>query len=141
MRLTVVALLLVISCARSREPLRIGVKPGDAAVAAGCSVVRPFRSGDTVSLDRALRDGAIDLYVESHTAALTLVLRKKAQPGPAAESQVRAAYMREDLLWAPMLGRGDAAVVFRKDVDQRCRAASRALMVAPAAGGPPRGGA
>ena len=87
-----------------------------------------MRLGDSVTLDRALREGTIDAYVESHAAALTQVLRKKAQPGPAAEAEVRVAYVKENLVWAPQVGAGDYAVVFRKEVDDRCRSASRTFM-------------
>ena len=133
-------LLMLIACDRSasRAPLRIGAKSDDtAAIAevvatrleqAGCVVERKFRLGDSVAADRALRAGDIDAYVESHAAALTQVLRKKAQAGPAAESAVRIAYVRENLVWAPPLGAGDHAVVFRKSIDDRCRAASRTFM-------------
>lgn len=132
------ALLFFVSCANSREPLRVGLKSGTRELTertarelerAGCVVAKPFREGDTASLDAALRDGTIDLYVESHAAALTLVLHKESLAGPAAESAVRAAYLRSDLLWAPRFPEGDQAVVYRKDIDQRCRSAARALML------------
>jgi hypothetical protein len=81
-----------------------------------------------VAVDRELRAGDVDAYVESHAAALTQVLRRKAQPDAGAEATVRIAYVRANLVWAPPLGTGDYAVVFRKNVDERCRAASRTFM-------------
>ncbi len=133
-------LLLLMACDRStsRAPVRLGAKSGESrqlaeAVAkrlerSGCQVERQFGLGGSIALDRALRAGSIDAYLESHSAALTQVLRQKAQPGPGAEAAVRIAYVREDLVWAPPLGAGDYAVVFRKRVDERCRAASRSFM-------------
>jgi len=133
--------LLLISCDRgaSREPVRIGAKSDDPSAVigesvarrlerAGCVVERQLRMGDAVTLDRALRDGIIDAYVESHAIALTQILRRKAQPGPAAEAEVRIAYVKANLVWAPPVGAGDFAVVFRKDVDEHCRNASRTFM-------------
>jgi glycine betaine/choline ABC-type transport system substrate-binding protein len=133
-------LLLVAACDRSssRAPVRLGAK-SDPSVAlaeivaqrlekAGCVVERRFQLGSAVDADRALRTGEIDAYVESHQAALTEILRRKAQPGPGAESAVRIAYVRANLVWAPPLGSGDYAVVFQKAVDERCRAASRTFM-------------
>lgn len=130
-------LLVALACARDRAPVRLGVK-NDArnarwanAVAArlhraGCRVER--ETGDTQSLDRMLRASELDAYVESHQIALTQVLHHAKLPGPAAEAAVRKDYLEEDLMWAPMLGDGDLAIVFRKRIDERCRAASRALM-------------
>lgn len=140
MRRTLLLLLLLASCDRSasRAPVRLASKSDDSraiaeAVAkrlesAGCDVERKFDLGDAVALDRALRAGDIDAYVESHAAALTQVLRKKARPGPAAEAAVRIAYVKANLVWAPPIGAGDYAVVFRKSIDDRCRAASRTFM-------------
>src|SRR5688572_20011316 len=137
MRRTLLLVLLALSCdwSSSRAPLRIGSKADDSvtiaeAVAqrlesAGCTVERKFRLGTTLALDRALRAGEIDAYVESHAAALTQVLRQKEQAGPAAETAVRIAYVKANLVWAPPIGIGDYAVVFRKNIDERCRAASR----------------
>jgi glycine betaine/choline ABC-type transport system substrate-binding protein len=135
-----VLLLMMMACDRSssRAPVRLGAKSDSSAslaeaVAArlekaGCAVEREFGLGDSVAVDRALRAGEVDAYVESHAAALTQVLRKKAKPDAGAEALVRIAYVRANLVWAPPLGSGDYAVVFRKDVDERCRAASRTFM-------------
>jgi len=141
MRRSLLVVLLFLACDRStsREPVRVGAKSDEqsAAIAenvarrlelAGCVVERRMRMGDAVSVGRALRDGAIDAYVESHGVALTQILRRKAQPGPAAEAEVRIAYVKENLVWAPPVGVGDYAVVFRKNVDDRCRNASRTFM-------------
>lgn len=138
---SLLVILLLISCDRSasREPVRIGSGSDErsAAIAesvarrlerAGCVVERRPRMGDAVTLDRALRDGSIDAYVESHAVALTQILHRKAQPGPAAEAEVRIAYVKANLVWAPPVGDGDYAVVFRKNVDERCRNASRTFM-------------
>jgi osmoprotectant transport system substrate-binding protein len=132
---------MILACDRSasRAPVRIGSKSDaqSAAIAesvarrlerAGCEVERRMRLGGSVILDQALQNGTIDAYVESHAAALTQVLGKKAQPGPAAEAEVRIAYVKENLVWAPPVGVGDYAVVFRKNVDERCRTASRTFM-------------
>lgn len=129
--------LLALSCSRaiSREPVRLGGKSENARLTnmvaahlerAGCRVER--HAGDTASLDRALRANELDAYVESHQIALTQVLHRAKLPGPAAEAKVRSAYLEEDLMWTPMLGQGDLAVVFRRKIDERCRMATRALM-------------
>lgn len=134
-------LLLLTACDRStsRAPVRMGSKSDAESTAiaetvalrlerAGCEVERRFRLGSSVVLDRALRAGELDAYVESHAAALTQVLGQKAQAGPAAEASVRIAYVKANVVWAPPVGVGDHAVVFRKGIDDRCRAASRAFM-------------
>lgn len=137
MRLTLFALLAVLSCSReiSRAPVRLGSKAGTEAltdavatrlVRMGCRVER--HAGDTQSLDRMLRADQLDAYVESQQIALTQVLHRTKLPGPATEAKVRKEYLEEDLMWAPMLGEGDLAVVFRRTIDERCRVASRALM-------------
>ena len=138
--IAVVAALLVTSCgAPPASAVRLGSKsdPESRAVAetiarrleaAGCPVERRFDLNDSVSADRALMAGEIDAYVESHAAALTQVLKKPELPGPSAETEVRSAYIRRNLLWAPPIGASDLAVVYRKPVDERCRAASRTFM-------------
>lgn len=134
MRRLVFVLILALACARSRAPIRLGVKNDVAQLTtsvasqlqrAGCVV--EMHDGDSAFLDRALRAGEIDAYIESHQVALKLIGNAKL-PGPAAEAKVRSVYLKEDLMWAPMLGQGDLAVVFRRKIDERCRAASRALM-------------
>ncbi|MEO8379080.1 MAG: glycine betaine ABC transporter substrate-binding protein [Acidobacteriota bacterium] len=141
MRRFLLAALLLSACNRSvsREPVRIGSKSDDRSTAiaesvarrlerAGCVVERHLRLGDSVTLDRALEGAVIDAYVESHSAALTQILRRKTQPGPEAEAEVRIAYVKKNLVWAPPVGSRDDAVVFRKSVDERCRSASRTFM-------------
>lgn len=134
------ATLLVVACnPPPARAVRLGSKsdPESRAVAetvarrlehAGCPVERRFDLPDSGTADRALVAGEIDAYVESHAIALTQILKKPELPGPAAETAVRGAYIRRNLLWAPPLGTRDLAVVYRKPVDERCRAASRTFM-------------
>ena len=132
-------LLLGVACDRLSVPVRIGAASNvDSRILAetvarqleraGCPVERLYRLGDTRTLDRKLRNGELDAYVESQQVALTQILRKAGRHAPATETLVRSEYLKEDLLWAPPIGVGDYAVVFRKSVDRRCRAAARAFM-------------
>lgn len=135
------ALLVLQGCKPeiSREPVIVGSKSDADSVLlseliaqklerGGCSVERRFNTGDVKATDAALFRGAIDVYVESHHAAMVAVVgENKSQPG-ADETDVRTAYIKRDLVWAPRLGVGDLAPVFRKKVDEKCRSASRLLM-------------
>lgn len=135
----VIVLLLSAGCFEGpdREPLTFGAKPADAALgekvakrleAAGCRVTRRFDLASTLDADRALVAGEIDGYIESPRVALTEVLKKEVPESMTIEQRVRPQYVNRGMLWSPPLGRGELAVVFRKDIDQKCREATRALM-------------
>lgn len=120
-----------------REPVVFGAKPADAALAelvakklesSGCRVVRRFDLANSIEADRALMSGAIDGYIESERVALVDILKKPAPQSMTVELAVRPLYINRGLLWSPPLGRGDLGVVFRKDVDRKCREATRAMM-------------
>lgn len=122
-----------------REPVIVGAKSGaesekfaelvvTALERAGCRVERRYGLGGPVESDAALTAGRIDAYVESQRIALLEVLQEPEQESMRIENIVRPAYVNRDLYWSPPIGSGDLAAVFRRDIDQKCRAASRALM-------------
>jgi glycine betaine/choline ABC-type transport system substrate-binding protein len=141
MRNAVLLLLLAAAtgCFRGpdRAPVVLASKSSEAALAervakkltaAGCRVTRRFDLQSSVDADRAMENGAIDAYLESQRTALTVVLGKKIPTEMSVENAIRPPYVNRGMLWSPPLGRGDLAVVFRKDVDQKCREATRAFM-------------
>ncbi|HEX7708465.1 MAG TPA: hypothetical protein VF701_18530 [Thermoanaerobaculia bacterium] len=94
----------------------------------GCRVERRFDLGDAKAADAVLVAGTIDAYVESQRVALLEIL---GQPDPQTnriETVLRPLYVNRGLFWSPPLGEGDLAVVYRRDIDGKCREASRALM-------------
>jgi glycine betaine/choline ABC-type transport system substrate-binding protein len=94
----------------------------------GCRVERRFDLGSAKATDAALVAGNIDAYVESQKVALLEIL---GQPDPQTnriETVLRPLYVNRGLFWSPPLGEGDLAVVYRRDIDRKCRAASRAVM-------------
>jgi glycine betaine/choline ABC-type transport system substrate-binding protein len=120
-----------------RAPVVLGAKRGDAALAervakkiesANCRVVRRFDLASSIDADRAMDAGAIDAYLESERTALIDVLKLPVSQAVSIEQTVRPVYVNRGMLWSPPLGRGDLAVVFRKDIDRKCREATRALM-------------
>lgn len=134
-------LILVAACQRdtNRAPVVVGaLRTGDSAILsgliarrlemAGCRADRRFTYADAAAIDRALGAGEVDVYVESHRAAVRAVLRVEPREAADNETRVRTAWIKRDLVWAPSIGLGDYAAVFRKDIDEKCRAASRTLM-------------
>lgn len=120
-----------------RAPVILGAKRPDAALAervaqqlekSGCRVVRRFDLASAADADRAVTSGAVDATLESQRTALVDVLKKPVPESMTIEHVVRPQYINRGLLWSPPLGRGDLAVVFRKDIDRKCREATRALM-------------
>ncbi len=120
-----------------REPVVFGAKAADVALAervirklesAGCRVERRFDLANSIDADRALVSGAIDATIESQRVALVDILKKPASDSMTVEHALRPLYINRGLLWSPPLGRGDLGVVFRKDIDRKCREATRALM-------------
>jgi hypothetical protein len=131
--------LLFLGCFEGpdRAPVVFGAKRGDAELAervakklesSGCTVTRRFDVANAVEGDRLLDSGAIDVTIESQRVALIEILKKPEPQAMTIETALRPLYVNRDLLWSPPLGRGDLAVVFRKDVDRKCREATRALM-------------
>lgn len=135
------AVLVLVGCSprMSREPVIVGSKSDlDSVILSelvaqklergGCSVERRLRTGDVKATDAALFAGDIDVYVESHHAAMVASAGKdRSQPG-SEEADIRTIYVKRDLVWAPRLGVADQAPVFRKKIDEKCRNASRLLM-------------
>jgi len=133
------ALLLFAACFQGpdRAPVILGAKRSDAELAervakklesSGCRVTRNFALASSIDADRAMESGAIDGYIESERVALTEVLKKPVPKNMSIENAVRPEYVNRAMLWSPPLGRGDLGVVFRKDIDRKCREATRALM-------------
>lgn len=131
--------LLLAGCFQGpdRAPVILGAKPADAQLAervakklesARCSVTRRFDLANAVEGDRLLTSGAIDATIESQRVALLEILKKPEPQAMTVETALRPLYVNRGLLWSPPLGRGDLAVTFRKDIDNKCREATRALM-------------
>jgi osmoprotectant transport system substrate-binding protein len=86
----------------------------------GISVERRLNLGGTYLCDRALRTGQADLYVEYTGTALTAILKRKAQNGPAdALRQVRADYARAGLVWTEPLGFENTFAILVRGEDSR----------------------
>jgi osmoprotectant transport system substrate-binding protein len=141
MRRVAVIVLLLAACWRDpdRAPVAIGATTNaDSAIlgalvaerleSAGCRVERHFGLGDSTAADTALVEGRIDAYVESQRVALLEILKKPEPESMRIETTLRPLYIDRGLFWSPPLGTGDLAVVYRRDIDRKCRAASRALM-------------
>lgn len=114
-----------------------GAKPADAVLAervarklesSGCTVTRRFDLANAIEGDRLLASGAIDATIESQRVALLQILKEPEPQSMTVETALRPLYVNRGLLWSPPLGRGDLGVVFRKDIDRKCREATRALM-------------
>lgn len=116
-KLLVVSLLLV---ACKRDPIHIGSKNFTESVilgeliaqkleSAGCTVDRKFDMGGTFVCDSAIRNGAIDAYVEYSGTALEAILK---QP----KADLANAYAKQHLHWGPALGFNNTfAMIVRKD--------------------------
>lgn len=142
MRRWIALALLLAACERrspDHQPVVVGATaaPGAAQLSemvaqklesAECRVERRFSLGSTAAVDAQLVKGEIDVYVESHRTAIREVQHRDPGEPPDNESKVRAAWIKRDLVWAPILGVEDFAPVFRKDIDGKCRSASRTLM-------------
>ncbi|HEX2833602.1 MAG TPA: hypothetical protein VHW00_11335 [Thermoanaerobaculia bacterium] len=120
-----------------RAPVIFGAKPADAVLAervakklesSGCRVTRRFALANAVEGDRLLASGAIDATIESQRVALLEILKQPEPQSMTVETALRPLYVNRGMLWSPPLGRGDLGVVFRKDIDRKCREATRALM-------------
>jgi hypothetical protein len=139
MRFVALLALLFVACFEGpdRAPVVLGAKPADAQLAervakkiegAGCRVERRFDLGSAVENDRLLEAGEIDATIESQRVALLEILKQPEPQAMTIELALRPLYVNRGLLWSPPLGRGDLAVVFRKDIDRKCREATRAIM-------------
>jgi osmoprotectant transport system substrate-binding protein len=141
MRRVCVIVLLLAACWRDpdRAPVVIGAtSSADSAIlgalvaerleSAGCRVERRFGLGNSPAADAALVEGRIDAYVESQRVALLEILKEPEPQSMRVETALRPLYIDRGLFWSPPLGTGDMAVVYRRDIDKKCRAASRALM-------------
>lgn len=141
MRILLVASMLILACSRAtdRAPVVFGsTSDPDSQIVgefvakrledAGCTVERRFDLGDAVTTDALLLSGEIDAYVESQRTALVDVLGEPLPETRRVETVLRPLSINRGLDWSPPLGVGDLAVTFRKDIDEKCRAASRALM-------------
>ncbi len=130
-RLTVIALLLSLSCFR-RDPIIIGSKNFTESVLlgeivaqqlerSGCSVERKLDLGGTLVCDRGISSGQLDLYPEYSGTALTAILHQPASSDRAAVNEaVRVEYAKRGLLWGPALGFENtfAMIVRRADADR-----------------------
>jgi len=117
-KLLVLSLLLVVAC--KRDPIHIGSKNFTESVilgellaqkleGAGCTVDRKLDMGGTFVCDSAIRNGAIDAYVEYSGTALSAILK---QP----KADLAAAYAKAQLHWGPALGFNNTfAMIVRRD--------------------------
>jgi glycine betaine/choline ABC-type transport system substrate-binding protein len=133
------ATLLLVACKQSpdRAPVTLGSRAEHAGLAervarkleqGGCRVQRQFDLASAIVAHDALEAGRIDATLESQRVALVEVLKLPVPQSLTIENVLRPQYVNRGLLWSPPLGRGDLAVVFRKDIDRKCREATRALM-------------
>jgi glycine betaine/choline ABC-type transport system substrate-binding protein len=127
---------VVVGATTTPESKRLAELVATRLEAAECRVQRRFDGGSAADVDAKLGRGDIDVYVGSHAISIRDVLRRDPGEAPDNETKVRAAWLRRDLVWAPGLGVGDYAPVFRKDIDEKCRSASRTLMRMAYAGDP-----
>ena len=114
----VVLALLFVAC--KREPIHIGSKNFTESVilgellaqkleSAGCTVDRKFDMGGTFVCDSAIRNGAIDAYVEYSGTALEAILKKP-------KADLAGEYGRQHLHWGPPLGFNNTfAMIVRRD--------------------------
>jgi len=117
-RLVLIALIFAAAC--KREPIHIGSKNFTESVilgellaqkleAAGCTVDRKLDMGGTFVCDSAIRNGAIDAYVEYSGTALEAILK---QP----KADLATEYAKQHLHWGPSLGFNNTfAMIVRKD--------------------------
>lgn len=120
--------LLMVACSKNEQrPLVIGSKNFTESVILGellaqklekngCHVDRRLNMGGTFVCDSAIRNGAIDAYVEYSGTALTAILKQPSVNDRArVDASVRAAYEQRGLRWSPPLGFNNTfAMIVRK---------------------------
>jgi glycine betaine/choline ABC-type transport system substrate-binding protein len=118
MKKLLVLVLLFVAC--KREPIHIGSKNFTESVilgelvaqkleSTGCTVDRKLDMGGTFVCDSALRNGAIDAYVEYSGTALEAILKKP-------HADLAAEYEKQHLHWGPALGFNNTfAMIVRRD--------------------------
>jgi glycine betaine/choline ABC-type transport system substrate-binding protein len=119
---------LVIGAKNDVDTRILGEKVARHLESEGCRVERQFDLEDAKAADTALVAGRIDAYVESQRIALLEILGQSDPQTNRIETVLRPLYVNRGLFWSPPLGEGDLAVVYRRDIDRKCRAASRAMM-------------
>jgi glycine betaine/choline ABC-type transport system substrate-binding protein len=112
--------VLALACHRESDPIHIGSKNFTESVilgellaqkleGAGCKVDRKLDMGGTFVCDSAIRNGAIDAYVEYSGTALAAILK---QPN----ADVVSSYAKQHLRWGPALGFNNTfAMIVRRD--------------------------
>ena len=115
-----IAIALLFAACSKREPVRIGSKNFTESVilgevlaqkleSAGCTVDRKLNMGGTFVCDSAMRNGALDAYVEYSGTALEAILK---QP----RAIVTTEYAKQHLHWGPPLGFNNTfAMIVRRD--------------------------
>jgi glycine betaine/choline ABC-type transport system substrate-binding protein len=117
-----IALLLVAACAKKpavvgsknfTESVILGELAAQKLESAGCKAERRLNMGGTFVCDKAIRSGAIGVYVEYSGTALTAILK---QPN----ANVAEEYRKAHLVWSPQLGFNNtfAMIVRRADANR-----------------------